>query len=103
MQTPKNQIQTSQKTEQTKPEKKKEGKIQQVWEMNQKGSSVKDIAKKTGLTEKVIRSYIWRKQNPEKFKALLKRYQEKRKKKFTEKTNKAGPKKETKSNLTEKV
>jgi hypothetical protein len=68
---------------QTKP-KKKEGRIQQVWEMSQKGASVKDIAKKTGLRDQIIRSYIWRKQNPEKFKALLKRYFEKRKKKTLE-------------------
>lgn len=64
--------------------RKKEGKIQQVWEMSQKGLSVADIAKKTGLTERVVRSYIWRAKNPEKFKALLARYQEKRKKKLAE-------------------
>jgi hypothetical protein len=65
--------------------KKKEGKIQQVWEMSQKGISVKDIAKKTVLKEQIVRSYIWRKRNSEKYKALLSRYQKKRKEKLVEK------------------
>ena len=60
---------------QTKPKnKKKQGKIKHVWEMSQKGVSVKDIAKKTGLSERVVRSYLWRKKNPDKYKALLARY-----------------------------
>ena len=81
MQNPKESeiIKTSQ-IKQIKPKKKKkEGKIQQVWDMQQKGVSVKDIAKKTGQSERVVRSYIWRAKNPEKYKILLSRYLVKRK------------------------
>jgi hypothetical protein len=80
MQTPKEpETKQNSQNRQTKP-KKKEGKIQQVWEMSQKGISVKETAKKTGLKEQVVRSYIWRKQFPDKYKALLERYLAKRKK-----------------------
>jgi transposase len=71
--------------------------------MSQKGSSVKDIAKKTGLSERVVRSYIWRAKNPEKFKALLVRYQTKRKKKLAEKATQARPNEEKKQNPNEKA
>ena len=75
------QAQTGQ-NKQTKPiKKKKNGKIQQVWTLSQKGVSVKEIAQKMKISEKIVRSYIWRAKNPEKFKALLKRYRENRKKK----------------------
>jgi hypothetical protein len=86
MQTPKESeiIQTGQ-NKQTKPKKKKQGKIQQVWELSQKGSIVKDIAKKTGLSERVVRSYLWRKKNPEKYKELLARYLAKKRTKAQEK------------------
>jgi hypothetical protein len=65
--------------EQGKPKEKKKGKVQQVWEMRQKGKTVKDIAKKTGLSERIVRSYIWRAKNPEKYKALMERYYAKKK------------------------
>jgi hypothetical protein len=80
-------IQTGQ-NKQTKPKKKKqESKISQVYEMHLKGINVKDIAKKTGLSERVVRAYIWRKKNPEKYQALLKRYFDKRKKKTEQATS----------------
>jgi DNA-binding NarL/FixJ family response regulator len=64
-----------------KKPKKKKGKIAQVYAMHQKGVGVKEIAEKMGLSERVARSYIWRKQNPEKYAELLKRYFDKRKQK----------------------
>lgn len=82
---------------QTKAKKiKKNGKIQEVWEMNQKGASVKEIAQKMKISERVVRSYLWRKKNPEKFKALLAKYQEKRKKQLVQKTNHSNPNGEAK-------
>jgi predicted transcriptional regulator len=62
-----------------KPKRKKKGKIAQVYAMHQKGVSAKQIAKKMKLSEWVVRAYIWRAKNPEKYKALLKRYREKKK------------------------
>jgi hypothetical protein len=61
---------------------KKKGKVQQVWELSQKGSTVKEIAEKTGLKEQIVRSYIWRKKNPDAYAALLQRYLAKRKTKL---------------------
>ncbi len=89
MQNPKKQIQTSQKTE--KPKTAKKGKIAEVNNLAHKGSSVKEISEKMGLSERVVRAYLWRAKNPEKFKKLLDRYNEKRKKKLAEKTNQVGP------------
>jgi transposase len=63
---------------QQKPKKKK-GKIAQVYKMHQKGVSVAEIAAKTKLSERIVRSYIWRMKNPEKYKLLLKRYYDKKK------------------------
>jgi hypothetical protein len=74
MQNPKEPISTQKGQNKQTKTKKREGKIQQVWDMSQKGSIVKDIAKKTGLSERVVRSYLWRKKNPDKYKALLARY-----------------------------
>jgi ribosomal protein S6 len=69
---------------QQKPKKKK-SKIAQVYKMHQKGAGVKEIAEKMKLSERVVRSYIWRAKNPEKYKALLQRYfEKKRQKKETE-------------------
>jgi DNA-binding NarL/FixJ family response regulator len=90
------------KNKQIKP-KKKEGKIEKVWQLSQKGSTVADIAKKTGLDERVVRSYVWRKANVDKYKALLARYQEKRKKKLAEKQLQKEPSKEEKIDSKEKA
>lgn len=64
-----------------KKQGKKKGKIAQVYKLHQKGLSAKDIAEKMKLGERVVRAYIWRKNNPEKYRELLKRYFEKRKQK----------------------
>ena len=53
---------------------KKLGKIQQVYRLHQKGLSVKEIADKMKISERLVRSYLWRSANPEKYKELLKRY-----------------------------
>ncbi len=58
---------------------KKEGKIQRVYRFHKEGLKVKEIAEKTKLSERIVRAYIWRSANPEKYKALLKRYNDKKK------------------------
>jgi hypothetical protein len=67
--------------EEPKRAKKKKNKVARVYAMRQKGSSVKEIAEKMKLSERVVRSYIWRAANPEKYRQLLKRYFDKRKQK----------------------
>ena len=57
---------------------KKEGKIAKVYWLSQEGVSVKEITEKTKLSERIVRAYIWRMKNPEKYKALVKRYFEKK-------------------------
>jgi DNA-binding NarL/FixJ family response regulator len=74
-----------------KPKRKKKSKIQRVYEMRKEGMDVKQISEKMKLSERVIRSYIWRMKNPEAYKALLHRYFEKRRqKKETEAIKAAG-------------
>ena len=41
--------------------------------------AVLKIAKRLGVSSRTVRGYIWRAQNPEKFKAMLERYYAKRK------------------------
>jgi len=85
-----------------KPKQKKKGKIVRVFELHKKGVSVKEIAEKTKLSERVVRAYIWRKKNPEKFKALLNRYFSKKKQKHENEEIKAivnNQKTETKNGL----
>jgi len=74
------------KAEVTKPkQQKKKGKIAQVYKLHQKGVSIKEIAEKMKLSERVVRSYVWRAANPEKYRALLQRYfAKKRQKQETE-------------------
>ncbi|MCW4004574.1 MAG: hypothetical protein NWE95_11755 [Candidatus Bathyarchaeota archaeon] len=67
-----NQIATS------KRKQKKKSKIEQVYQMSQKGATVKEIAEKMKLSEQIVRSYIWRAKNPEKYKELLQRYYQKK-------------------------
>jgi predicted transcriptional regulator len=62
-------------------QKKKKGKVAQVYAMHQKGVSVKEIAEKMKLSQQIVRSYIWRAKNPQKYKKLLNRYFAKRKQK----------------------
>lgn len=65
----------SRENQQSKPkQKQKRGKIAQVYKLHQKGVSVKEIAEKMKLSERVVRAYIWRMKNPGKFKALVQRY-----------------------------
>ena len=69
----------SPKIEEKKPKKKKKGKIAEVFRLHQKGVSVKEIAEKMKLKESVVRAYIWRMKNPEKYKELVKRWYDKKK------------------------
>jgi predicted transcriptional regulator len=87
------------KAEVTKPkQQKKKGKIAQVYKMHQKGASAKEIAEKMKLSETIVRSYIWRAANPEKYKALLQRYfAKKRQKQENEEIKKALKKQNQKS------
>ena len=73
--------------QQNKKKQKKKGKIEQVVALHKKGTSIKDISEKMGISEKVVRSYLWRGQNPTKYKDLLARYYTKRKQKNLEKTD----------------
>jgi hypothetical protein len=60
-------------------QKRKKGKIKRAYEMHEKGATVKEISQKLGINERIVRSYLWRSANPEKFKALLARYYAKKK------------------------
>lgn len=60
--------------EEVKPERKKKGKIAQVYKLHKKGVSVKEIAEKLKIKETLVRSYIWRSNNPEKYRLLLQKY-----------------------------
>jgi predicted transcriptional regulator len=68
--------------------KKKEGKIAKAYRLKQEGLKVKEIAAKMKLSERIVRAYIWRAKNPEKYKALLNRYREKKKTKQESAKNK---------------
>jgi len=78
----------SPKVEQKKPKQKKKGKIAKVYRLHQKDIPVKEIAEKMDLKERVVRAYIWRMKNPEKYKALVKRYFDKKKAKAQKKQKK---------------
>jgi DNA-binding NarL/FixJ family response regulator len=43
----------------------KKGKVAEVYAMHQKGVSIKEIAEKMKLSERIVRSYIRRAKNPE--------------------------------------
>ncbi|HUW48850.1 MAG TPA: hypothetical protein VMW36_08945 [Patescibacteria group bacterium] len=59
----------------------KKGKIAKVYELHQKGLSTKEISEKMKLKETIVRSYVWRSSNPQKYRDLLQRYFTKRKQK----------------------
>jgi DNA-binding NarL/FixJ family response regulator len=63
-----------------KTKRKKKSKIAEVYTLHQKGVSIEEIAEKMKLSQQVVRSYIWRIRNPQKYKKLLERYYEKKKK-----------------------
>ena len=69
----------SPKNQEKKSKKKKKGKIARVYRLHQQGVSVKEIAEKMKLKESVVRAYIWRMKNPEKYKKLVKRWYDKKK------------------------
>ena len=60
------------------------------------GKDIKQVAKELGIKVQLARSYKWRAENPEKFKAMLKRYFEKRKARLAAE-KKAKPKKPKKA------
>jgi len=62
--------------------RKKKGKIAEAHTLHQKGVGVKEIAQKMKLSERIVRNYIWRAKNPQKYKKLLARYYEKKKQKI---------------------
>lgn len=75
----------TEKAPESKPKQKKKGKIAEVFRLFKKGYNAKQISEKLGIDQRLVRSYIWRAKNPEKYKALLKRYfEKKRQKKETE-------------------
>ena len=79
----------SPKNQQNKPKREKKGKIAKVYGLHQKGLSVKEIAEKMKLKERVVRAYIWRMKNPKKYKRLVKKwYDKKRAKAESEKSEK---------------
>jgi hypothetical protein len=57
-----------------KEKKKKEGRVARIYRLYKSGLKPKQIAEKTKLSERIVRSYVWRAKNPEKYKALLQRY-----------------------------
>ena len=71
--------------EEIKPKRKKKGKIASAFKLYKEGKSVKDIAEKMKISERLVRSYLWRAANPEKYKALLVRYFDKKKQKHENK------------------
>jgi hypothetical protein len=87
----KKEEQTLAENKSQKTGRKKNGKVAEVFLLYQKGIAVKDIAKTMKLSERVVRSYVWRAGNPEKYRSLLKRYQQKKK----ERLSSAKPKKKT--------
>ncbi|MGD0496739.1 MAG: hypothetical protein ABSB28_12010 [Candidatus Bathyarchaeia archaeon] len=72
------------KIEEPKTKRKKKGKILRVCQMHTKGASVEEIAQKLDISPRLVRSYLWRGLNPEKYRALLQRY-------FTKKKETAKP------------
>jgi predicted solute-binding protein len=68
--------------------KKKETKVQKTLRLFNKhtkggmkpADAVKQLAKELKISERLVRSYLWRARNPEKFKACVDRYFEKKRK-----------------------
>ena len=69
--------------------KKKVGKIARVAKMLKDGLSIQEVAEKTGLSQRVVRSYKWRAENPEAYARILQRYFAKRKQKKDDEATKA--------------
>ena len=77
--------------------KKKETRQEAVMRLLGEGKDIKQVAEELGIKVQLARSYKWRAENPEKFKAMLKRYFDKRKAKKA-----AKPKKKKKAKKAEK-
>ena len=60
----------------------KEGKVTTTFLLHQRGFKSKKIAELLGITARLANAYIWRKKNPEKYRALLKKYFDKKKAKI---------------------
>lgn len=88
--------------QQNELKQKRKGKIAQVYELHQKGISAKEIAEKMNLSERTVRSYVWRAANPENYKALLQRYFAKKKQKQEKRENQLAAKKQKKAEQEEK-
>jgi len=68
---------------------KKEGKIRTAFILRNKHEmAIKDIAEVLEVSQRAIRAYLWRVKEPEKYKALLKRYFDKKKTKAQKKQKK---------------
>lgn len=85
-----------------KKQGKKKSKIVQAYALHQKGQSAKDIAEKMKLSERIVRAYIWRMKNPEKYKALVQRYFERKRQKQENETIKTIVKNNHKTGTKEK-
>ena len=80
--------------------KKKETKVQNTFRLFNKytkgkdamksADAVKQLTKELKISERLVRSYLWRARNPEKFKACVDRYFEKKRK--AKEAEKAGEK-----------
>ena len=60
---------------------KRKGKIAKVYKLHLKGKSVKEIGEEMKLSERVVKAYLWRCANPQKYRALLQRYYSKKRQK----------------------
>jgi len=87
----------SEENQQNELKQKRKGKIAQVYELHQKGISAKEIAEKMKLSERTVRSYVWRVAHPEKYKALLQKYFAKKRQKQEKRENKHAAKKQKKA------
>ena len=87
---------TKRKTTKEIADKVKKGKIAEVARLHQKGLAVKAIAEKMQITERTVRSYVWREKNRKKYQALLARYLAKRKQKILEKQKRSSKENVTK-------
>jgi len=79
---------------------KKESRVEACMRLESEGKTVEEIAAELGLSERNVKSYLWRGHHPEEFKAMLKRYYEKRKAKAEKKVE---PEKKAKGKVKKKV
>ena len=75
---------------------KKETRQQAVMRLLGEGKAIKQVAEELGIKVQLARSYKWRAENPEKYKAMLKRYFDKRNAKKAAEAKKAAKTKKRK-------